>query len=76
MKVAVSIPDPIFEEAEQLAKRLNTSRSALYAQALGRFVADYAPDSVTEAMNAAEDGPRADAFTREAARRLLKFADW
>ena len=80
MKIAVSIPDPIFDEAEQLAKRLNTSRSELYARALGRFVAAHTPDRVTEAMNAAveaaEGGAGVDAFSKEAARRVLKSAEW
>ena len=80
MKIAVSIPDPIFDEAERLAKRLNTSRSELYARALGRFVADHAPDRVTEAMDAAlkavKGEQKADAFTKEAARRVLKSAEW
>jgi metal-responsive CopG/Arc/MetJ family transcriptional regulator len=34
MKVAVSIPDKIFEEAEQLVKKSKLSRSELYARAL------------------------------------------
>ena len=38
MKVAVSIPDPIFAEAETLAKRFKTSRSKLYGRALGRVL--------------------------------------
>lgn len=34
MKVAVSIPDPVFAEAERLGKALRVSRSRLYADAL------------------------------------------
>ena len=34
MKIAVSIPDGIFGEAEKLADELGLSRSALYARAL------------------------------------------
>ncbi|MEM6753148.1 MAG: ChpI protein, partial [Cyanobacteria bacterium P01_C01_bin.38] len=33
MKTAISIPDPLFEAAEQFAKRLGLSRSELYAMA-------------------------------------------
>ena len=43
MKVAVSIPDEIFAEAEDLAKRFNTSRSELYSRALGTFIGLHAP---------------------------------
>ena len=79
MKVAVSIPDPIFEEAERLARRLGTSRSEVYARALNAFAAAHAPDRVTEALNeaveaAGEAGP--DEFTREAARRTLQRSEW
>lgn len=79
MKVAVSIPDPIFEEAERLVRRLGTSRSEVYARALDAFAAAHAPDRVTEALDAAveavgEDGP--DGFTRAAARRTLERSEW
>lgn len=55
MKVAVSIPDPIFDDADALARRLGTTRSKLYARALSAFVADNDPDRITEAMNAVID---------------------
>lgn len=38
MKTAISIPDPLFDEAEALAHRLHVSRSELYASALRAFV--------------------------------------
>ena len=38
MKTAISIPNPLFEEAEALAHRLHLSRSELYANALRAFV--------------------------------------
>jgi metal-responsive CopG/Arc/MetJ family transcriptional regulator len=38
MKTAISIPDPIFKEAEKAAKRLGLSRSELYARAIAQFV--------------------------------------
>lgn len=37
MKTAVSIPDPIFEAAEAMSKRLGLSRSELYARALQAY---------------------------------------
>ena len=79
MKVAVSIPDPIFEEAERLARRLGTSRSEVYARALDAFAAAHAPDRVTAALDAAveaagEAGP--DAFSRRAARGALERSEW
>jgi predicted transcriptional regulator len=55
MKTAISIPDEVFAEAEQLATELQTSRSRLYSRALREFVARHSPDRVTEAMNRVVD---------------------
>jgi metal-responsive CopG/Arc/MetJ family transcriptional regulator len=37
MKVAVSIPDAVFAEAERLAEQLRVPRSRLYADALTEY---------------------------------------
>ena len=78
MKVAVSIPDPVFDEAELLARKLKTSRSEIYARALAAFVADHAPDRVTDAMNDVVDavGGSPDEFADAAARRVLERVEW
>jgi metal-responsive CopG/Arc/MetJ family transcriptional regulator len=46
MKVAVSVPDRVFEEAEKVSRRLRVSRSRLYAQALEEFVQKHRAPSV------------------------------
>lgn len=51
MKTAISIPDPIFQAGEALALRLGLSRSELYTKALQAFVAAYAPQHITDALN-------------------------
>jgi antitoxin MazE6 len=78
MKVAVSIPDPVFAEAERLAKRLKTTRSQIYARALDAFVGTHAPDRVTQAMNEVVDavGGAPDAFVQAATRRVLDRIEW
>lgn len=78
MKTAVSIPDHVFSEAEQLARRLGISRSRLYARALDEFVSHHAPDRLTEAMNAAVDAASTpdDGFRKEAARRIFRKSEW
>ena len=78
MKVAVSIPNPVFAEAESLAKRLKASRSELYSRALQEFVGRHAPDRVTEQMDRiiANVGEESDAFSQRAARRVLKRVEW
>jgi len=78
MKTAVSIPDGLFEKAEQLARRMNKSRSQLFSHALAEYVARHAPDSVTESMNqvCAEVAPEPDAFVSAASRRTLERSEW
>ena len=79
MKVAISVPDDIFDEAESLARRLNTSRSELYSRALAEFVGHHAPERVTESMNqvVTEIGVNEpDVFAAEAARRVFKRTEW
>ncbi len=51
MKTAISIPDPIFDAAEQLSKRMRLSRSQLYARAVAGFVEQHRSLGVTEALN-------------------------
>ena len=51
MKTAISIPDPVFKSAEQLASRLRVSRSALYSQALTAFMEEHRDDLVTSRLN-------------------------
>jgi metal-responsive CopG/Arc/MetJ family transcriptional regulator len=76
MKVAVSIPDRVFAEAEALMKRQKTSRREPYSRALHTFVGQHTLDQVTETMNAAVDavGENPDPFTEETARRAI--ASW
>ena len=78
MKTAVSIPDDVFEDAEHLAKRLQTSRSRLYARALAEFVARHDDDRVTASMNRVIDevDPEKDDFTSKVARQTLGRVDW
>jgi metal-responsive CopG/Arc/MetJ family transcriptional regulator len=78
MKVAVSIPDPVFAQGEALAKRMKISRSKLYAKALDAFVADHVNNALTAQINAALDkiGNEPDPFVMEAARQKLKRVEW
>ena len=51
MKTAISVPDPIFEAAEELAERLGTSRSQLYTEAVAAYVRAHRQENVTEALD-------------------------
>ena len=52
MKVAISLPDPVFSAAEKLAHRLRVSRSQLYAQAIQEYLGKRQDSLVTEQLNA------------------------
>jgi len=51
MKTAISIPDPVFNTAEQLAKRLGLSRSELYVRAISSYVEKHKDKKVTKLLN-------------------------
>lgn len=77
MKTAISVPDQIFDEGENLAKRLKVSRSELYARALAEFVSRHAPEAVTEALNLVCERTEPDAdFAHRAAKKTLRRSEW
>ncbi len=51
MKTAISLPDPLFEAADQLAKRLHVSRSELYATAIGEYLRLHRDQGITETLD-------------------------
>ncbi len=51
MKTAISIPDPIFKEAEGLAHRLGISRSQLYAKAVAEYTKSRETENITNTLN-------------------------
>lgn len=52
MKTAVSLPDELFERAEQAAAELGVPRSNLYARALDEFLDRHERSSVTAQLDA------------------------
>ena len=78
MKIALSIPDDLFEAAETLGKRLKVSRSRLYATALQDFVAKHQAKKITERLNAvyASGNSRVDRVTRRLQGRSLRGNEW
>jgi hypothetical protein len=76
MKTAISIPNPVFEAAEQLARRLGKSRSQLYTEAVAQYVEQHPSADVTKRLNEildaapeAELDPVLDALQLEVLRR-------
>jgi len=79
MKVAVSVPDDVFEEAESLARRLKASRSEIYSRALAEFLGRHVPEHITERLNRVvqEVGvEQPDTFRAKAARRVFERTEW
>jgi metal-responsive CopG/Arc/MetJ family transcriptional regulator len=78
MKVAISIPDELFETAESLSKRLGLSRSRLYATALADYLAKHRGRKTTDRLNAvyADQPGRVDPPVRRAQRRSIEPDRW
>ncbi len=78
MKIAISLPDELFQQAERLAERCELARSELYRRALEEYLARHVPDRVTQALDrlATEVDSRSDGFVSLAARRTLNRTEW
>ncbi|HYL05621.1 MAG TPA: ChpI protein [Thermoanaerobaculia bacterium] len=51
MKTAISIPDPLFEQADRMARQLGISRSQLYAVAVESYLKAHEQQAVTAALD-------------------------
>ena len=73
MKVAISVPNEVFEQAERVAKRLRVSRSRVYAQALEEFVKKHGK-GVREALEAVygKESPGLDSVLTDLQARALR----
>lgn len=78
MKTAVSIPNPIFEEAERAARRMRLSRSQLYSEALRAYLDLHRDELVTEALDRvyAEGESAVDPALSAMQLRSLPREDW
>ena len=78
MKTAISIPDPVFQEADRLAKKMGVSRSELYASAIQAYVQSHRDDDITEALNRiySEEDSSLDPVLAALQSRALSRDDW
>ena len=51
MKTAISIPDDLFDSADELARRMGMSRSRLYAEAVSEYVAKHRDQDITRRLD-------------------------
>lgn len=78
VKTAISIPDEVFDEAEETAAALGISRSDLYTQAVRQFLSARRAANIKASYDAAFAGPAdedAD-VRRRAARKALLAVEW
>ena len=78
MKTAVSIPDNLSHQADELASRLGKSRSEVYREALADYVARREPGAVTRALDEVADELVAEhrGCSAQAARSALERSEW
>lgn len=51
MKTAISLPDPVFNQAEALAEQLGLSRSELYTRALQAYLKRHSREHILLKLN-------------------------
>jgi predicted transcriptional regulator len=77
MKTAISMPDELFREADELARRLGKPRSQLFADAIREYLAVHDPDRITERLNELADEMNAEAgWVLENSKRVLRRVEW
>lgn len=80
MKTAISVPDAVFDQVEEAARRLGMSRSQFYATAAQRWVDELARRDVTDQIDAVldegDDDDTADIRAEAARRALTRVERW
>ncbi len=78
MKTAISLPDDLFESADELAERLGVSRSELYAEAVAEYLAKHRNEDVTARLNEvyADEASGVGPALRSAQARSLGPSEW
>ena len=51
VKTSISLPDDLYEDAEQTARALGIPRSQLYARAISEFLKKHRRDQITQKLN-------------------------
>jgi metal-responsive CopG/Arc/MetJ family transcriptional regulator len=78
MKVAISVPDPLFQAAERLAKERGIPRSQLFAQALEEYLAQHGPETITAQLDRVYESEKSELDERfiRAQSAVLKDEAW
>jgi metal-responsive CopG/Arc/MetJ family transcriptional regulator len=51
MKIAISVPDALYEDAERTAQAMGIPRSRLFARAAAEFIRRYEREQISEKLN-------------------------
>ncbi|MGH3087825.1 MAG: hypothetical protein ACRDSJ_10980 [Rubrobacteraceae bacterium] len=74
-KVAISIDEELFKEADKRAGWMKVSRSEFYERAVAKFVRDQESREITDRLNESyADGP--DEEEREYTERMREYQAW
>lgn len=78
MKVAISVPDAVFEAAERLARDLKKSRSQLYSEAIAEYVGARDAKTITQKLDAvyAVESSQIDQTLKHAQFQVLNHEAW
>lgn len=78
MKVAVSIPQDVFEVGEEVSRRMGVSRSRFYADAVREYAKTHSGDEITRELNRVYEAGSDDAEPEieEAALDVLRRERW
>jgi metal-responsive CopG/Arc/MetJ family transcriptional regulator len=79
MKVAVSIPDDVFEAGEKVSRRMGVSRSRLYAEAVREYAKTHSGEEITRQLNhvyGAAGNDDADPEIEDASLDVLRRERW
>ena len=78
MKIAISIPDLVFEAAERISRRMRLSRSRLYARAVEDYVKRHSGDEITAQLDRVCSRPssKLDAAMERGTLEVLRREKW
>lgn len=78
MRITISLPDTLFDEAEKVAHQLGFSRSELYAAALAAYLQEHRAGQVTRQLDVLyrDDPSRLDEVTWRLQGRSLPRDEW
>ena len=82
MKTAISLPDALFQKAEQIAQYMGIHHSQLFIKALEEYITKYNGELITQKLNEVYEKINSDEFAQdldagiESLRELTKDDTW